>query len=164
MAPAGEFTKGLWSGKLEFFIANFKLKDVSTYHAGARYQPNLFCLFFCWMFVFVLSEYLGWFFSPENWTFCNLFSELKFCDFPALKCWKQSTRHKCDNPGKWGKLPLTTDYARFFCRNFAPKFIAPSPQISCKGKSTNPWEDWLWPRNFWWLLYQTVFQKCMNVH
>ena len=42
MAPAGEFTKGLWSGKLEFFIANFKLKDVSTYHAPARYQPNLF--------------------------------------------------------------------------------------------------------------------------
>ena len=40
MAPAGEFSKGLWSGKLEFFIANFKLKDVSTYHPRARYQPN----------------------------------------------------------------------------------------------------------------------------
>ena len=35
MAPAGEFTKGLWSGKLKFLIANFKLKDVSTYHAAA---------------------------------------------------------------------------------------------------------------------------------
>ena len=40
MAPAGEFSKGLWSGKLEFFIANFKLKDVSTYHPRASYQPN----------------------------------------------------------------------------------------------------------------------------
>ena len=32
----GEFTKSLWSRKLEFFIANFKLKDVSTYHPAAR--------------------------------------------------------------------------------------------------------------------------------
>ena len=35
MAPAGEFTKALWSGKLELLIANFKLKDVSTYHPAA---------------------------------------------------------------------------------------------------------------------------------
>ena len=41
MGPAGEFTKGLWSGKLEFFMANFKLKDVSTYHGTARYSPDL---------------------------------------------------------------------------------------------------------------------------
>ena len=41
---------------------------------------------------------------------------------------KQLSRHKCDNPGKWGVPPLTTDYARFFCRNFAPEFMAPPPK------------------------------------
>ena len=50
MVPAGEFTKeGLLSGKLEFFMANFKLKDVSTYHAAARHACrhiyNIFFLF-----------------------------------------------------------------------------------------------------------------------
>ena len=45
---------------------------------------------------------------------------------------KQLSRHKCDNPGKWGVPPLTTDYARFFCRNFAPEFMAPPQNISQK--------------------------------
>ena len=86
MAPAGEFSKGLWSGKLEFFIANFKLKDVSTYHPRARYQPNHLIFsseIFMNILYFFLSEYLGWFFSLENWIFCDLFSELKFCDLPT---------------------------------------------------------------------------------
>ena len=43
MVPAGEFTKeGLLSGKLEFFMANFKLKDVSTYHAGATLVCHIY--------------------------------------------------------------------------------------------------------------------------
>ena len=51
---------------------------------------------------------------------------------------KQLSRHKCDNPGKWGVPPLTTDYARFFCRNFAPEFMAPPPKYLAKIHS---WEN-----------------------
>ena len=49
-----------------------------------------------------------------NWgsAICGQFKSLKGIQFERRR--KQLSRHKCDNPAKWGKLPLTTDYCYRF--------------------------------------------------